>query len=357
MTNNDTATQAVETLKALLGSHTVAYRVIFAKAIGNVQAAIMLSQGFFWQENATFKEITEFEGKPYFQKTAEQWYDATGLTEEQQKTARKHLGQIGMMNERRAGIPALLYYNIDFEVTVAVIYRYKKEGKKATVDNRSNKRQLTRHSSGKLRGQFAVINGDTYIESLESSKESLKESLAENEFPQPIEGGLMVTVIQGHSEVLPPVAKKKKKVAPGAGDGVIQAMVTAFETEHRQHFKDAGGEWIGFTWQAKEFPALNSIRAELEKRYRQRMKAEPTPENIVQSWELFLGKAAKCDKFILDNLFTPSKIWGQFQSIVQKIHTNNGRPPSTTSNGRPDQNERNRIAAEKMVQDVLEGRV
>lgn len=184
-----------------------------------------------------------------------------------------------------------------------------------------------------------------------------KEPLAENEFPQPIEGGLRVTVIQGHSEVLQPVAKKKKKAAPGAGDGVIQEMVTAFETEHRQHFKDAGGEWIGFTWQAKEFPALNSIRAELEKRYRQKLNAEPTPENIVESWAMFLRKAAKCDKFILENLFTPSKIWGQFQSIIQKIHTNNGIPPSTTSNGRPDQNERNRIAAEKMVQDVLDGRV
>ena len=183
------------------------------------------------------------------------------------------------------------------------------------------------------------------------------QTLAENEFPQPVEGGLLVTVIQGHSEVLPPVAKKKKKAAQGAGDGVIQEMVTAFETEHRQHFKDAGGEWIGFTWQAKEFPALNSIRAELEKRYRQKLNAEPTPENIVESWAMFLGKAAKCDKFILDNLFTPSKIWGQFQSIVQKIHTNNGRPPSTTGGNKLDQNERNRIAAEKMVQDVLEGRV
>lgn len=201
-------------------------------------------------------------------------------------------------------------------------------------------------------------NGGTEVLTNEVlTNEPLKETLAENEFPQAIDEGLMVTVFQGHSEILPPVAKKKKKAAQGAGDGVIQAMVTAFETEHRQHFKDAGGEWIGFTWQAKEFPALNSIRAELEKRYRQKLNTEPTPENIVESWAMFLRKAAKCDKFILDNLFTPSKIWGQFQSIVQKIHTNNGRPPSTTSNGRPDQNERNRIAAEKMVQDVLEGRV
>lgn len=386
--NNETSTQVIETLKALLGSHTVAYRVIFAKAIGNVPAAIMLSQGFFWQESADFKDITTFDGKPYFQKTAEQWYDATGLTEEQQKTARKHLGQIGMMNEKRAGIPALLYYNIDFEVTVAVIYRYKKEGKKATIDNRSKKRKLTRHSSGKLRGQFAVINGGNNKESLESDKKREKETLAENKFPPPVKqdsaaaqkkekplpgAGVRVTVLEGYEDVIEQefedleqdLIKEAKKFdqrkkserttkQKPPSDGVIAGMVQAFEYEHKQHFKDAGGEWIGFTWQPKEFPALQAIRKELEKRYLQRMQKDPVPENIIDSWALFLRKAATCDKFILDNLFTPSKIWGQFQSIVQKIHTNNGRPPST--NGKLDQNQRNALALENMVRDINEGR-
>lgn len=404
MENIETEKKAVETLKALLGSHTVAYRVIFAKAIGNVPAAIMLSQGFFWQESADFKETKEFDGKPYFQKTAEQWYDATGLTEEQQKTARRHLCSLGMMNERRAGLPAKLYYNIDFEVTVAVIYRYKKEGKAATVDNRSKKRELTRHSNGKLRGRFAVNYGDNYGRELKESLESLKESLAENKFPQPglpvtVEdqkkenspssgaGPLRLTIIDGYEEIVDfepysipageladivveqarqaakaagpkePKKRAKKQVTPS--DGVIQAMVTAFESEHQKHFKDAGGEWIGFTWHPKEFPALNSIRKELEKRYAQKMAAQPTPENIVESWALFLTRTAKCDKFVLENLFTPSKLWGQFQSIINKIHSTNGaaHKPGFTATRKADKNERDRAALENLVNEIADGRI
>lgn len=211
----------------------------------------------------------------------------------------------------------------------------------------------------------------TPISKINNSKIQL--DLAENKFPQPDQqdttaaqkkekplpgAAIRVTIIEGHEEIIEPPAKPPRatKQKPQS-DGVIQAMVTAFEAEHKQHFKDAGGEWIGFTWQSKEFPALKAIQKELEKRYREKMRADPTPENIVESWSLFLRKAAKCDRFILDNLFTPSKIWGQFQSIVQKIHTNNGRPPSATSTGgKLDQNERNRLAAEKMVRDVQEGR-
>ena len=347
-------------LKQIISGGTIAYHAIFAKAFKSAPTGIFLSQAYFWQENAkhrTAETHRQIEGKTFFCKTAADWEEETGLSLEQQMKLRDTLRKVDVLREKKIGLPAQLFMHIDFENLVLVLNHYLQTGKSVLVDNRAKNRFKTKPSNGLKPEQHPVKNQDNYIESLESSKESLKESLAENEFPQSVDGGLRVTVIQGHSEVLPPVAKKKKKVAPGAGDGVIQAMVTAFETEHRQHFKDAGGEWIGFTWQAKEFPALNSIRAELEKRYRQKLNAEPTPENIVESWAMFLGKAAKCDKFILDNLFTPSKIWGQFQSIVQKIHTNNGRPPSTTSNGRPDQNERNRIAAEKMVQDVLEGRV
>ncbi len=123
---------------------------------------------------------------------------------------------------------------------------------------------------------------------------------------------------KGQNEKKPRETKPKEPT-----DGVIQAMVTAFEYEHRQHFKDMGGEWIGFTWQGKEFPALASIRKELEKRYKQKMNADPAPENIIDSWALFLRKAATCDKFILENCFTPSKIWSQFQSIVNKIYGTN----------------------------------
>jgi len=138
--------------------------------------------------------------------------------------------------------------------------------------------------------------------------------------PSPGAGPLRITIIEGREEILPPVKTKKARIPKEPSDGVIQQMVQVFESEHKIHFKDQAGDWVGFTWQAKEFPALTSIRKELERRYKNKMNVEPAPENIVDSWALFLQKAAACDRFILDNCFTPSKIWGQFQAIINKIH-------------------------------------
>lgn len=166
-------------------------------------------------------------------------------------------------------------------------------------------------------------------------------------------GPLRVTIIEGHQEIIKPA--RKNKASQPKSDGVIQAMVTVFEEQHKIHFRDIGDQWIGFTWQDKEFPALNSIKKELQKRYVHKMNAEPTPENIVESWRMFLERAVKCDKYVLENLFTPSKLWGQFQSIIQKIHSTNG-----STNGQPkqantnDRNERNRIALANMVKEFAE---
>lgn len=179
-------------------------------------------------------------------------------------------------------------------------------------------------------------NGGTEVLTNEVLTNEQKETLAENKFPQindfPVEdqknetspslgaGPLRVTIIEGREEILPPVKTKKARLPKEPSDGVIQQMVHVFESEHKIHFKDQAGDWVGFTWQAKEFPALTSIRKELERRYKNKMNVEPATENIVDSWALFLRKAATCDKFILDNCFTPSKIWGQFQTIINKIH-------------------------------------
>jgi hypothetical protein len=54
--SNDNALQA---LKSILGGGTVAFHGVFARAI-NVNCALMISQGLFWQENAKFKEVYTF---------------------------------------------------------------------------------------------------------------------------------------------------------------------------------------------------------------------------------------------------------------------------------------------------------
>jgi hypothetical protein len=168
------STPTIELLKELLGRRVVSYHPIYAKAFGSVQAAIFLSQGFFWQfeaEHITFKTI---DGKAFFDKTVAQWHEATGLTEEQQKTARKTLIQHGVVREKKAGSPAKLYYFVDLESLVAVLNRYKETGKCLSVDNRHKKRELTRTSDGKFRQLEAVNNGDINKEEINGDKEETK---------------------------------------------------------------------------------------------------------------------------------------------------------------------------------------
>jgi len=201
--------------------------------------------------------------------------------------------------------------------------------------------------------------------------------LAENEFPQPGQPGseedqknappqiapvppagpsdmgttkIRVTIIEGHEEEIEidqPLPKKRK---PPANDHFIKKMATTFEAEHKKHFKDHGGEWVGFTWQPKEFPALKNIKAELERRFNQKLHKAPTEPEILQSWELFLSKAAGCDKFILTNCFTPSKLWGQFQSIINKIYAES--TTTTQSGSKPTIKDRNDAAVRRILADI-----
>lgn len=162
-----------EEIQSIFGSRIVSFHAIFAKAIGSVPAAVMLSQAFFWQEKAKNKDGVRIGEEMFFSKTGEEWYDETGLTESQQLTARKHLLIAGFWVEQRAGLPAKMCYRIDVEALVAVISRYLKTGQQVAVDNRKQSREITRTSSGKFRQLETVKNGNNI--KVESKRELKRE--------------------------------------------------------------------------------------------------------------------------------------------------------------------------------------
>ena len=122
----------------------------------------------------------------------------------------------------------------------------------------------------------------------------------------------------------PKAPKKNKSDQPA----LVHEMVSAFESEHKKHFKDKAGEWIGFTWQNKEFGALKNLKSEFAKRLQGR-GADFSDAAILQSWAAFLQMAAKADPWILKNQFTPSKLWGDFQGIIQKIQSQSANSSGT----------------------------
>lgn len=160
----------LEALAAVLRGGVVSFHAIFAKMLGSVTAGLFLSQGYFWQHKAKYSNLIEVEGKTYFDRTSEEWFEDTGLSVEQQSAARERLRSVGILHEKKIGLPARLHYHICLETLVSVIYRYNETGKSVVADHRTKPRYITRAADGKFPKQATVKNGCNIIESSESSE-------------------------------------------------------------------------------------------------------------------------------------------------------------------------------------------
>ena len=249
-----------QTLQSILGSKTVSFYAIFAKAIGSVPAAVMLSQAFFWQEECRYKKhLIDLKGKLFFQKTAEEWYEETGLTKEQQLTARKNLRERGILQEELAGMPATTHYRVDIDGLVAVINRYLLERDTVAVKHRNKMRQMPRASSGKFRQQDAVKDGNSYnIESLESKKESEKEREPQAAFitthtPTEFEN---IRIVEGQTfdleentnlEPISPAAGKKPRTPKPAGNNITAVCAEISDDRVLVFFHGISEAWQKWT--------------------------------------------------------------------------------------------------------------
>lgn len=86
----------------------IAFKPIYAKITGSIEAALMLSQ-------AEFCTTRKSNGRS-FSKTREEWEQETGITYWKQKSARKILRSFPFWKEYEAGIPSRLYYKVDVEM-------------------------------------------------------------------------------------------------------------------------------------------------------------------------------------------------------------------------------------------------
>ena len=73
---------------------------------GGVHAALRLSQAIW----TTHSLDTQANG--WFLKSQEQWAEETGLSRWEQETARRALRQAGLLEERRVGMPARLWFRV-----------------------------------------------------------------------------------------------------------------------------------------------------------------------------------------------------------------------------------------------------
>jgi hypothetical protein len=87
------------------------------RATGSITAAVMISHAL---------EISQRMGESndgWFSMTITEWEKSVGLSRPEQKTARAHLVDIGLLQERRVGMPAHLEYRVDHARVFQTIQR------------------------------------------------------------------------------------------------------------------------------------------------------------------------------------------------------------------------------------------
>jgi hypothetical protein len=97
----------IEDLRVLL-TRPVAFHKLLAIAGGSVGAGVFLSQLVYWSERTT-----DPEGWVY--KTFEDWWEETALSRFELETIRNGLKKRQLIQEKRAGVPAKLYYRIEWD--------------------------------------------------------------------------------------------------------------------------------------------------------------------------------------------------------------------------------------------------
>jgi hypothetical protein len=89
-----------------LSDHTIAFQPAYARLTGSIVAGLFLSQAMYWTSR-----VPEGRGG-WFYKSQAEWQEETCLTRTEQETARKKLIALGILEEKRAGQPARLWYRV-----------------------------------------------------------------------------------------------------------------------------------------------------------------------------------------------------------------------------------------------------
>lgn len=85
----------------------IAFHRPFVTITGSIGAALMLSQMVYWSMRTR--------GDGWFYKTQEEWQEETGLNRREQENARSALKAVGVLAEKKQGIPCRVFYRVDSE--------------------------------------------------------------------------------------------------------------------------------------------------------------------------------------------------------------------------------------------------
>ena len=100
-------TQLEALIRALLSDRPIAYHAMVAKAVGSSTAGLLLSQFLYWTPRTEDPD-------GWFYKTQADIVEETALTRWEQETARIRLKGLGVIEEKRRGVPGKIHFRVNF---------------------------------------------------------------------------------------------------------------------------------------------------------------------------------------------------------------------------------------------------
>ncbi|MFK7160251.1 DnaT-like ssDNA-binding domain-containing protein [Marinospirillum sp. MEB164] len=110
----------------------IAFNRDFARLGIGVTGALMLSQAVYWS-----KRTSNADG--WFYKTQADWEEETALSRYEQETARKRLKALGILEEKRQGIPCRCFYRVNTEKLISALQTSMRESSKLDCGNPADK--------------------------------------------------------------------------------------------------------------------------------------------------------------------------------------------------------------------------
>ncbi|MGS4818104.1 replication protein RepO [Raoultella terrigena] len=113
----------------------IAFQRSFIRLDIGITAALFLSQMTYWTNRS------DDDGWVY--KTQEEWEEETGLSRYEQEGARKKLRSLGVLLEKRKGVPARLFYKVDNNALYQALVAANKDAEKPHTGVRKTTRQVS----------------------------------------------------------------------------------------------------------------------------------------------------------------------------------------------------------------------
>lgn len=113
----------------------IAFQRSFIRLDIGVTAALFLSQMIYWTNRS--------DDDGWIYKTQEEWEEETGLSRYEQEGARKKLRSIGVLQEKKKGVPARLFYKVDNDVLFQSLVAANKNAEKPHTRVRKTSKQVS----------------------------------------------------------------------------------------------------------------------------------------------------------------------------------------------------------------------